>query len=132
MMRRERRPVTLATTIGHSPWVVLHLRCHYCAREAKVRLAVLAIEYGLSAPLGRVLRTFVSDCPYDPLNPSWKPRKYGRKCGAYCPDVMSPRPPVLPPSLSGLTLIEGGKADMLPAEPTAPERRRRVGEGDDV
>ncbi|CAN7338636.1 hypothetical protein LJR090_002576 [Bosea sp. LjRoot90] len=127
-----RRPVTLATMLGHYPWVVVHLRCHYCARETRVRLARLAIEYGLNAPLGRVLRSFMSECAYDPHSELRRPQKYGRKCGAYCPDVMSPRPPDLPPSLSGLTLIEGGKADMLPAEPGEPGRRRRVGEDSDV
>lgn len=97
----------------------------FCLPRSSLKFStVSACQY--SPPL------FVSECPYDPLNPSWKPRKYGHKCGAYCPDVMSPRPPDLPPSLSGLTLIEGGKADMLPAEPGEPERRRRVGEGDDV
>lgn len=53
------------------------------------------------------------------------------RCGGYCPDLISTRPPDLPPSVTGLSLIEGGKADMLPAEPAPIERRRRVG-GDDV
>jgi len=42
------------------------------------------------------------------------------------------RPPDLPPALLEWQLIEGGKGDMLPGEPKAPSRRRRVGEGDDV
>ncbi len=42
-------------------------------------------------------------------------------------DLCIGRPPDLPPSMTGLTLIEGGKADMLPAEP-APLRRRVGGE----
>lgn len=91
----------------------------------------MAIEFGLRAPLGRLLRTFMSDCPYDPFSPMWKPRKYGHKCGAYCPDVMSAPPPDLPPSLTGLTLIQGGRDDMLPAEPVATDRRKRIGGEDE-
>jgi len=126
MKSRDRPPVTLTTAIGHYPWVALHFRCHSCAREARVRLAVVAIAHGLNAPIGRVLRSFAAECPYYPDSGS-RSRKYGHKCGAYCPDVLSPRPPDLPPSLCGLTLIEGGKANALPAEPLAAETRKRVG-----
>lgn len=73
-------------------------------------------------------RRFVGGCPNDPHSEIWKPQKYGRKCGAYCPDMLAPRPPDLPPSLAPLTLIEGGKGDKLPAGPAQPGRRRRVGE----
>jgi hypothetical protein len=52
------------------------------------------------------------------------------RCGGYCPDVLAPRPPDLPPSTTGINLIQGGKADMLPAEPAPVERRRRVGDVD--
>lgn len=123
----KRQPVTLYTTLEHFPWVLMRFRCHYCARSAELRLVTMALRFGPHAPVGRLLRRFMADCPYDPYNPSHKPRKYGHKCGAYCPDVLSPRPPDLPPSMSGLTLIEGGKADMLPASPSPIEKRRRVG-----
>lgn len=46
------------------------------------------------------------------------------------PDLNSGRSPDLPPTMTGLTLIEGGKEDMLPAEPQREERRRGVGVGD--
>ncbi len=73
----------------------------------------------------------MAGCPYNPHNAAWKPRKYGHHCGACCPDVLSTRPPDLPPSMAGLALIEGGKSDMLPDQPfPAREVRRRIG-GDD-
>jgi hypothetical protein len=31
----------------------------------------------------------------------------------------------------GVTLITGGKTDMLPAEPETPERRRQIGAKDE-
>jgi hypothetical protein len=31
-----------------------------------------------------------------------------------------------PPAMTSLSLIPGGKADMLPAEPVTPDRRRRI------
>lgn len=71
-------------------------------------------------------------CPWDPHDLGRKPQKYGHRCGAYMPDLIHPRPPDLPPGLAGLTLIEGGKADLLPAEPREIERRRRVGGSGDV
>jgi hypothetical protein len=36
-----------------------------------------------------------------------------------------------PLSLTCLTLITGGKTDMLPAEPVTPERRREIGGKDE-
>ncbi|WP_181301258.1 hypothetical protein [Bosea sp. 124] len=44
----------------------------------------------------------------------------------HLPDLNSGRPLDLPPSLTGLTLIDGGKADMLAAG-SVPVERRRVG-----
>lgn len=49
------------------------------------------------------------------------------KRGHYVPDLASGGLPVLPPIMRSLSLIEGGKADMLPAAP-APGRRRKGGE----
>jgi len=33
----------------------------------------------------------------------------------------------MPPTMGGLVVVEGGKGDILPAEPRREERRRRVG-----
>jgi hypothetical protein len=120
------------TALRDYPWVVIRFRCHFCKRAGDARLAVCAQRYGANATLGSLLDVFVSRCPYDPHNPARKPQKYGHHCGAYLPDVMRRGPPDLPPAMMGLSLIEGGKGDMLPAEPGAEPRRRRVGGTDDV
>ncbi|SEG59495.1 hypothetical protein [Bosea lathyri] len=118
------------TSLREFPYVVVRFRCHVCERGGDARLAVLAAKYGSDALVGRLLRVFVAGCPWDPQNPARKPQKYGMRCGGYCPDVLAPRPPDLPPSMTGFSLIQGGKADMLPAEPAPIERRRRVGDVD--
>jgi len=120
------------TPLRDYPYVVVRFRCNVCERGGDSRLAVLAWKFGPATQLGRLLRKFVSGCPWDPHNPARKPQKYGHRCGAYMPDLIGNRPPDLPPSMTGLSLIEGGKDDMLPAEPKPIERRRRVGGSDDV
>ncbi len=110
------------------PWVIVRLRCHVCPRNADVRLAALASRYGHRVPVRKVLHEFMGECPWDPYS-AWrsKPQKYGNRCGAYLPDLNSTKPPDLPPAMTGLSLIEGGKDDMLAVEP-APVRRRVGGE----
>lgn len=120
-------PPDLATPLVRYPWVIVRLRCHVCPRNAEVRLAALAARYGHRVPIRLVLHGFMSGCPWTPHTELRKPQKYGMRCGAYIPDLNSGRPPDLPPSSTGLTLIEGGKADMLPAEPV-PLRGRVGGE----
>ena len=119
-------PPDFGTPLGRWPWINVHFRCHWCPRNAEVHIAVLAASYGHRAPLEWVFRRFVSGCPWDPHSEHWKPQKYGMRCGAYCPDVRSSRPPDLPPSMSGLKVVTGGKDDQLTKAP-AKERRRRVG-----
>lgn len=53
------------------------------------------------------------------------------RCGAYIPDLNSGRLPDLPPTMTGLTLIEGGRDDMLPAEPAPFLQRLRIGGEDE-
>lgn len=119
-----------STLLADWPWVVIRFRCHYCAREADARLAACAARYGHRVPVFLLLRRFIAGCPWDPHSDLRKPQKYGMKCGAYCPDLGRTSPPDLPPQMSGLTMIEGGKSDLLPAEPARP--RRRVGGKDDA
>lgn len=116
------------TTLRRYPWVVVRFACQFCRRGGDVRLAVLAAKYGPDITLGRLVAKFCRECPWSPYNPERKPQKYSMKCGGYCPDLRRGGPPDLPPSLSGLTLIEGGQRDMLPAEPSRRDRRRRIGE----
>ncbi len=118
------------TSLGEYPYVVLRLRCHVCERWRDCRVAILSWEFHPEERVGEMLRLFRRRCPWDPSNPARKPQKYGMRCGAYLPDLNSGRPPDLPPSMTGLTLIEGGKPDMLPTEPAPIERRRRVGDAD--
>ena len=113
--------------MGDYPYVVIRFRCHVCERGGDARLATLAAKYGSYALVVYLLRLFIRRCPWDPHNPARKPQKYGMRCGGYIPDLNSGRPPDLPSGLTGLTLIEGGKTDMLPAEPKREGRRRRVG-----
>lgn len=110
------------------PWVVVRVRCHFCKRGGDARLAVLAAKHGPYISMGRLIIEIMKACAWAPWNPERRPQKYGMKCGLYCPDLRRPDPPDLPPGMKELTLIEGGKGDMLPAEPSEPGRRRRVGE----
>jgi hypothetical protein len=118
------------TMLREYPYVVVRFRCTVCRRQADVRLAVLAAKFGPNVSLGRLVGMFVDGCWWSPRNLARKPQKYGMKCGGHCPDLYRPGPPDLPPVMTGLTLIEGGKTDMLPADPVPIERRRRVGEID--
>lgn len=130
MMRSERPDAH--TSLREYPYVVVRFRCHVCERGGDSRLAVLAHKFGPGTLIGALLRKFIAGCPWDPQNPGRKQQKYGHRCGAYMPDLTAPPPPDLPPALGGLTLIEGGKAGLLPAEPREIEKRRRVGVNDDV
>lgn len=119
-------PPSIETDLRHYPWIVLRFRCDYCKRWADGGLAACAEKFGAATTLGELLKLFMSKC-------AWraeirKPQKYGFKCGAYCPDIGRTRPPDLPPAIAGLTVIDGGKDDLLPAEPREIKRRRRVGE----
>lgn len=109
------------------PWVVIRFRCHYCERGGDSRTVACAVEFGSRTTLRHLLHVFQRGCPWDPHSELHRPRKYGHKCGAYLPDLNRTSPPDLPPAMGGLSLIEGGKTDMLPAEPMPAERRRRIG-----
>jgi hypothetical protein len=115
------------TELRNFPWIFVRLRCHFCQRKGDARLAVLSWHYGAGATLAQIVAIFMSRCPWDPHNPARKPQKYGMKCGAYCPDIGRTSPPDLPPSMTGLTLIEGGKDDQLPSEQPGKPNRRRIG-----
>lgn len=114
------------TPLGRWPWVEVRFRCHYCQRWDDVRLASLAAKKGHRISIGTLVRQWASLCPWHHTNPTRKPQKYGMKCGGHCPDLRKLTPPDMPPAMGGLVVLEGGKGDMLPAEP-ARERRRRIG-----
>jgi hypothetical protein len=119
------------TPLSRWPWVEVRFRCHYCARWDDVRLAMLSAKKGHALTVGALVRQWASLCPWHHSNPARKPQKYGMKCGANCPDLRTFTPPDMPPAMGGLVVVEGGKADMLPAEPRRQERRRRIGGEDE-
>lgn len=121
------KPPNEETSLIDFPWVVVRFRCQFCKRSRDARLAGLAWLYGENATLKWLLAEFRKPCAWNPLNPERKPQKYGRKCGAYCMDIGRTSPPVLPPSMSGLTLIEGGKDERRPASPGREPKPRRTG-----
>jgi hypothetical protein len=119
-------PPDLDTDLLNYPWVVIRFRCHYCERGGEARLAACVAKYGTAATLEELRMRFAAGCPWSP-SATYKPRKYGMKCGAYLPDIGRNSPPDLPPALSGLHVISGGRDYQLPAEPVKRPRRRRVG-----
>lgn len=119
------------TELRDFPWIVMRFRCHYCQRQADVRLASLAWRYGIHATVSQLVSRFRLPCPWRYDNPERKPQKYGMKCGAYCPDVGRTSPPDWPPPMLGLTLIDGGKDEQLPAEVPTEPARRRIGGADE-
>lgn len=123
-------PPNEETSLLDFPWVVVRFRCQFCRRSRDARLATLAWLYGEHATLRWLLSEFRKPCAWSPAALERKPQKYGRKCGAYCPDIGRHGPPDLPPSMSGLTLIEGGKDDQLPERPAREPRRKKVGEAE--
>jgi hypothetical protein len=128
----EKPPLpTAGTRLLEYPYVVVRFRCHVCERGGDARTVACAVSHGSRATIGKLLRIFMKQCPWSPYDPSRRPRKYGHRCGAYMPDLIAGRPPDLPPAMTGLTLIEGGKNDMLPAAPSSEPARRRVGAEDE-
>jgi hypothetical protein len=123
-------PLTEHTELRDWPWVELRLACHFCRRGGSYRVADIAGKHGSRITVGRIVIAFICTCAYSPWNPARKPQKYGAKCGAYCPDIGRTSPPDWPPPMQGLTLIEGGKDELRPAEPSKEPARRRVGGSD--
>ncbi len=121
-------PPGLHTTLESYPWVIVRFRCRRCRRYGDARLARLAEKFGATETIEALLTRFFATCP-------GRPRSKGGRyvadpqfaCGGYCPDLASNPPPDLPPAMRPLTLIAGGKDDMLPAERVPQPRRRRVG-----
>jgi len=124
---RSMQPPGIETTLMHWPWVVIRLRCTGCEREDDVRLAACAARFGTRATMAEVLGAWRAKCPWAPGD-AWKPRKYGHRCGGYLPDVFRAGPPDLPPSMTGLRVINGDREKQQPVKEGTTRRRRRVGE----
>ncbi|MDR6870107.1 hypothetical protein J2Y55_001107 [Bosea sp. BE125] len=119
------------TTLEHYPWIVARFRCTRCRRYGDSRLARLAEKFGATETIAALISRFHATCPNRPRSRSGRIVLTNDRCGGYCPDLGATKPPDLPPAVGGLSLIEGGKADMLPAEPGQKPRHRRVGGGDE-
>lgn len=118
----ERRDLAARLSLGGRALPLPFLRPQQGRAPGRACLAL-----GEHATLKWLLAQFRKPCAWNPVNPARKPQKYGRKCGAYLMDIGRTSPPDLPPSMFGLTLIEGGKDEQLPAEPSRETRRRRIG-----
>lgn len=116
------------TTLEHYPWIIVRFRCTRCRRFGDARLARLAEKFGATETLARLVERFHATCPHRPARRNGRLVHSPEPCGGYCPDLGSNVPPDLPPSLSGLTLIQGGKDGQLTEKPSRKDRRRVVGD----
>lgn len=116
------------TTLEHYPWIIVRFRCTRCRRYGDSRLARLAEKFGATETIARLVERFHATCPHRPAKRNGRLVHSPEPCGGYCPDLGSNVPPDLPPSLSGLTLIQGGKDGQLTEKPSRKDHRRVVGD----
>ena len=94
------------------PYVVVRFACRDCPRIGSYRLAVLAEKFGADAAISDVLGAISASCLRN------KEKHPGRRCQAYLPDLIDPRPPDLPAAEGRrLRVIEGGSVDAGPSIP---------------
>ena len=87
------------------PYVVVRFACRDCRRIGRYWLAVLAERFSAEALVVDVLEAISSACLRN------KEKHPGRRCQAYLPDLLDPRPPDLPATAGKrLRIINGGKA----------------------
>ena len=87
------------------PYVVVRFACRDCPRIGQYRLAVLAEKFGAEAAMADVLEAIAASCLRN------RERHPNRRCQAYLPDLVDPRPPDLPAAIgTRLRVITGGKA----------------------
>lgn len=97
-------------TLADYPYIVLRTCCRPCKRMNAYRLARLAEAYGANITMDQLMDRLFGDCPWRLTGGRERPRKYEARCLGYLPDLHPmPRPPDLPPALSKLRVIEGGK-----------------------
>jgi hypothetical protein len=89
------------------PYVVVRLACRYCHRSGQYRLANLAERFGAQRDLRAVLIELAGSCK------RWRWPKHGQRapwgCGAYLPDLETPRRPPDEPAGARLRVVEGGR-----------------------
>ena len=87
------------------PYVVVRFACRDCPRVGRYRLAVLAEQFGAKSSTIDVLEAIAADCLRN------RERHPGRRCQAYLPDLVDPKPPDLPAAIGKqLRVIEGGRS----------------------
>jgi len=103
------------------PYVVVRFACRDCPRIGSYRLAVLAEKFGADAAISDVLGAISASCLRN------KEKHPGRRCQAYLPDLIDPRPPDLPAAEGRrLRVIEGGEALTLAPASHLNARRQAV------
>jgi hypothetical protein len=86
-------------------YVVVRFACRVCPRLGRYRLAVLAERFGAEMAMSDVLDAIAGACARN------RERHPGRRCQAYLPDLVDPRPPDLPTKVGRrFRLIAGGRA----------------------
>ena len=86
------------------PYVVVRFACRDCPRIGRYRLAVLAERFGAEAVMANVLEAVSVGCLRD------REKHPRRRCHAYLPDLVDPRPPDLPTAAGRrLRLVVGAK-----------------------
>ena len=85
------------------PYVVVRFACRDCPRIGRYRLAVLAEKYGAEAAMADVLEAVSAGCLRT------REKHPGRRCQAYLPDLVDPRPPDLPTAAGRGSDCIGGK-----------------------
>jgi len=91
------------------PYVVVRFACRDCPRIGRYRLAVLAERFGADAAMTDVLEAVAASCLRS------KERHPNRRCQAYLPDLVDPKPPDIPVAAGRrLRVIIGGKSVRRP------------------
>ena len=88
------------------PYVVVRIACRDCPRAGQYRLAALAEKFGAEARLTDVLAAIAASCERN------KEKQWARRCQAYLPDLVDPRPPDMPTAATEgrrLRVIAGGR-----------------------
>lgn len=107
------------------PHIVVRIRCDRCNRDGAFRLARLAAKYGADYPIDQLLADLAhKDCGHRPQNQR-KGKRWAipeKRCQAYFPDLVSPRPPDLPTDRS-VRIGEGLRIVDSSGEFRAPRKR---------
>ena len=85
--------------------MVVQFACRDCPRIGRYRLAVLAERFGADTSMVDDLEAISAGCLRN------KEKHPGRRCQAFLPDLVDPRPPDIPAAMGKrLRVIEGGKS----------------------